>query len=107
MVSRISDLRSLRWTKSVRDPPIPELILKVNSPGVCRTQLLDRLGGICLVRYIEDLFVINILRYISQTRLDNTLEGQGKLLGISWGNRTRAIDKLVENVVVYREKNLE
>ena len=83
------------------DAPIPELILKVNSPRVCRTQPLDRLGGTCRVVCIKGLFIINTLRYISQPRLDNTFKGQGKLLGISWGNRTWAIDKLVENVVVY------
>jgi len=59
------------------------------------------------VRYTKGLFVVNTLRYISQTSLDNTLEGQGKFLGISWGNRTRAIDKLVENVVVYGEQDLK
>ena len=59
------------------------------------------------MRHIKGLFVINTLGYISQTGLDNTFKGQGKLLDISWGNRTRAIDKLVENVVVYREQDLE
>lgn len=53
------------------------------------------------MRYIEELFVIDTLRYISQTSPDNTFEGQGELLGISWGYRTRAIDKFVEHIVVY------
>jgi hypothetical protein len=91
MVDLISyRLCSLRWARRVRNAPVPELISEVNSPRVCRTQLLDRLGESCRVRYI-----INTLRYISQTTLDNTFEGQGNLLGISWGNRTRAVDKLV------------
>jgi hypothetical protein len=59
------------------------------------------------VRYIKSVFIINTLRYISQTSLENTFEGQGKLLCISWRNRRRAVDKLVENVVVYREQDLE
>ena len=102
MVYRISyRLSSLRWARWAQDAPISELILKVNSSRVCRTQHLDWLGNTCWVRYIDDVSVINTLRYISQTRLDNTFEGQGKLLYISWGNRTRTIDKLVENVVVY------
>jgi hypothetical protein len=62
----------LRW---IRNAPIPELILKIDSARICRTKPLDGLSRTSWARDIKGLFVITVFGKSGKTRLDNTIEG--------------------------------
>jgi hypothetical protein len=83
------------------------LILKVDGARVSGTEPLDGLGRTCWARYIKGFFVVTALGQVGETSLNNTLECERKLPGIPWRNWARAIDKLVEIIVIYRKQDLE